>query len=75
MSVEAGYRHCMTATAAGSGTSRSSRWAASLTARRVALVLALSVLAAIALNPIFVTPFVLVLGRTLFVGMMRKTPY
>jgi signal transduction histidine kinase len=45
------------------------RWTAALTARRVAVVLLLCVLAAIALNPIFVTPFTLLLGRTLFVGM------
>ena len=45
------------------------RWAAALTGRRVLLVLALSVLAAVVLNPIFITPFTLLLGRTMFVGM------
>jgi hypothetical protein len=45
------------------------RWVAALTAGRVAVVLLLCVLAAVALNPIFVTPFTLLLGRTLFVGM------
>ena len=45
------------------------RWAAALTARRVVVVLLLCVLAAVALNPIFITPFTLLLGRTLFVGM------
>ncbi len=45
------------------------RWAAALTARRFVVVLLLCVLAAIALNPIFVTPFTLLLGRTMFVGM------
>jgi len=46
------------------------RWLASLTGRSVAVAVLLSVLAAVVLNPIFVTPFVLVLGRTLFVGIM-----
>ncbi len=45
------------------------RWAAALTGRRVLLVLALSLLAAIVLNPVFITPFTLLLGRTMFVGM------
>jgi signal transduction histidine kinase len=47
-----------------------SRWAAALTVRRIATVLLLSGLGAALLNPIFVTPFPVVLGRTLFVGMM-----
>ncbi len=45
------------------------RWAAALTARRVVVVLLLCILAAAALNPIFITPFPVVLGRTMFVGM------
>ena len=45
------------------------RWAAALTGRRVLIVLALSLLAAVVLNPIFITPFTLLLGRTMFVGM------
>lgn len=46
------------------------RWGAALTLRRVVTVLLLSALGAALLNPIFVTPFPVVLGRTLFVGMM-----
>ncbi len=45
------------------------RWVAALPARRVLVVLLLSVLAAVVLNPIFMTPFPVVLGRTLFVGI------
>jgi sensor histidine kinase YesM len=43
---------------------------ASLTSRSVGLTIALSVVAAVLLNPIFITPFEVVLGRTLFVGMV-----
>ncbi len=46
------------------------RFFAALTGRRVALALAAGVVVAIALNPIFYTPFVAVLGRTLFVAMV-----
>jgi signal transduction histidine kinase len=49
--------------------SRPARWVAELTVRRVVVVLALCVLAAAVLNPVFVSPFTLVLGRTLFVGV------
>ena len=45
------------------------RWVTALTARRVVVVALLCVLAAVALNPIFVTAFTLLLGRCLFVGM------
>ena len=45
------------------------RWRAAPGGRRVLIVAALCLLAAIALNPIFVSPFLVVLGRTLFVGM------
>ena len=55
---------------AASASSLLSRWAAALTVRRIATVLLLSGLGAALLNPIFVTPFPVVLGRTLFVGMM-----
>jgi signal transduction histidine kinase len=55
--------------------SPSTRWATALTARRVVVVLVLCVLAAIALNPIFVTPFTLLLGRTMFVGMALLLAY
>ncbi len=41
-----------------------------LTGRSVAIALALAVLAALALNPMFATPFPVVLGRSLFVGMV-----
>ena len=44
------------------------RWSAALIARRVLVVLGLSVLAAALLNPLFVTAFPVVLGRTVFVG-------
>jgi signal transduction histidine kinase len=53
-------------------TPRPSLWArsaAALTARRVFVVLVVSTLAAVALSPIFVTPFALLLGRTTFVAM------
>ena len=46
-----------------------SRWASVLPVRRIVIVLLLSVAVAALLNPIFVTPFTLVLGRTMFVGM------
>jgi len=55
--------------AAAPSASPLARWAAALTGRRVVVVLALSLLAAVVLNPIFVTPFTLLLGRTMFVGM------
>ena len=45
------------------------RWAAALTVRRIVVVLVLCGLAAILLNPIFITPFTLVLARTMAVGM------
>jgi signal transduction histidine kinase len=45
------------------------RWAVALTARRVVVVLGLSALAAAVISPAFVTPFAIVLGRTLFVGV------
>ncbi|HRI18044.1 MAG TPA: histidine kinase [Burkholderiaceae bacterium] len=54
--------------AAGPRTSLLGRWAAELTVRRVAVVMVLSVLAAALLNPIFIPPFPVVLGRTLVVG-------
>ena len=53
------------------------RWAAALTVRRIATVLLLSGLGAALLNPIFVTPFPVVLGRTLFVdapGLLAAIP-
>jgi signal transduction histidine kinase len=53
---------------AASSSSLLARWAVALTARRLVVVLLLCVLAAIALSPIFVTPFTLLLGRTMFVG-------
>lgn len=43
---------------------------ASLTLWRVGLTLGLAVLAAAALNPIFITPFAVLLGRTLFVALL-----
>ena len=43
---------------------------AHLTGRSVAVALALGVLAAVALNPIFVTPFPVLLGRTLFLAVV-----
>ncbi|HMN75744.1 MAG TPA: histidine kinase [Burkholderiaceae bacterium] len=45
------------------------RWLASITWRSVVLVAVLCVLVAAALNPIFISPFAQVLGRTLFVGI------
>jgi signal transduction histidine kinase len=51
-----------------SASSLLARWAAALTVRRVAIVLLLSALAAVLLNPIFIPPFPVVLGRTLVVG-------
>jgi signal transduction histidine kinase len=56
--------------AAPSSSSLLSRWAAALTLRRVVTVALLSTLGAALLNPIFVTPFPVVLGRALFVGTM-----
>jgi signal transduction histidine kinase len=53
---------------ASPSTSLLARWAAALTVRRVAIVLLLSLLAAALLNPIFIPPFPIVLGRTLVVG-------
>ena len=41
-----------------------------LTPRAIGLTLLFSVLCAIALNPLFETPFTVVLGRTLFVGFV-----
>jgi len=43
---------------------------ASLTPRRIAINLVVATLAAIALNPIFDTPFLSVWGRSIFVGLM-----
>jgi signal transduction histidine kinase len=43
---------------------------AELTLRRVAIALALALLVASALNPIFVTPFVVLLGRTMVIAMV-----
>jgi|UPI0006919ECC signal transduction histidine kinase len=43
---------------------------ASLTPRRIAINLIVATVAAIALNPIFVTPFLSVWGRSIFVGLM-----
>lgn len=45
------------------------RWLASLTGRSVVVAAVLSVLVAVALNPVFISPFTQVLGRTMFVGM------
>ena len=56
--------------AAPSTSSLLARWAAELTLRRVVTVLVLSALVAALLNPRFVTPFPVVLGRAVFVGMM-----
>lgn len=41
-----------------------------LTPRRLALALALATVAAVALDPIFIIPFPVLLGRTMFVGML-----
>jgi signal transduction histidine kinase len=41
-----------------------------LTPLRVLLALALATLSALALSPIFITPFPVLLGRTMFVGML-----
>ena len=49
------------------------RLAAAFSVKRVAVVALLCVLAAAALNPIFVSPFALLLGRTLLVGMALLT--
>ncbi|NKI92779.1 histidine kinase [Rhizobacter sp. SG703] len=43
---------------------------ASLTPRRIAINLVVATVAAIALNPIFETPFLSVWGRSIFVGLM-----
>jgi len=43
---------------------------AALTLRRVLIALGLAVLVAIVLNPVFITPFVVLLGRTLVVAMV-----
>ncbi len=43
---------------------------ASLTLRRLAIIVVLATLVAAALNPIFVTPFISVWGRTVFVGLV-----
>lgn len=43
---------------------------ASLTPQRVLLALAMATVAALVLAPIFITPFPVLLGRTLFVGML-----
>jgi len=53
--------------------SRGQAWAAfvsSLTLQRLALTLGLAAAAAVLLAPIFVTPFPILLGRTLFVGLL-----
>ena len=55
--------------------SLTARWAAALTWRRVLVVLGLSVLAAVVLNPVFVIPFTLLLGRTTTVGMALLLAY
>ena len=52
---------------------RASAWRgflAYLTPLRVLLALALATLGALALSPIFITPFPVLLGRTMFVGML-----
>lgn len=41
-----------------------------LSSRSVGITIALAVAVAVLLNPIFITPFATLLGRTLFVGMM-----
>src|SRR3989442_8855581 len=43
---------------------------AALTLRRVTIALALAVVVAAVLNPIFVTPFVVLLGRTMVIAMV-----
>ncbi len=43
---------------------------ASLTLRRVTIVLALALVVAAVLNPIFLTPFVVLLGRTMVIAMV-----
>ncbi|MEO8124665.1 MAG: histidine kinase, partial [Burkholderiales bacterium] len=45
-------------------------WLASLTWRSVVVQAVLSAIVAVALNPVFISPFTQVLGRTLFVGMV-----
>ena len=49
---------------------RLARLWASLTPRRIAINLVMATLAAVALNPIFNTPFLSVWGRSIFVGLM-----
>ncbi|MEO7246064.1 MAG: histidine kinase [Rubrivivax sp.] len=45
-------------------------WAADLTARNIGIAIGLGVLAAVALSPLFVTPLVVLLGRTLFLALL-----
>ncbi len=49
---------------------RWSAWLGAFSGRAVLTALALGTLAALALNPIFVSPFPVLLGRTLFVAML-----
>ena len=46
------------------------RWLAGLNTRRVIVALVLGLVVALALNPIFVTPFPILLGRTLVIAMV-----
>jgi len=43
---------------------------AALTLRRVMVAIVLAVSVAVALNPIFITPFVVLLGRTLVIAIV-----
>ena len=45
-------------------------WLADLTGRNVAVAIGLGVLAALALSPLFITPLVVLVGRTLFLAMV-----
>jgi sensor histidine kinase YesM len=48
---------------------RKTRWLAGLNSRRVTIALILGTIVAFALNPIFITPFPILLGRTLVISM------
>lgn len=64
------YRRAMTAATDAAPPRGFDRFVTALSLRRVAIAMALATLAAAALNPLFVTPFTVLLGRMLVIALL-----
>ena len=65
-----GYRRAMTAATDAASPRRFDRFVTALSLRRVAIAMTLAALAAAILNPLFVTPFAVLLGRLLVIAVL-----